>query len=348
MNLKAKIKAGAESLGFVAVGFTRVEPVPGLQRFKDWIENGQHAEMNYLASQWSLETRSDPRLLLPTCQTVISLLSSYPPPEDLQSAGMSKFKGRIAAYALQQDYHKVLRERLDQLAKLINNLAGVDVETYPCVDSAPILEKGYAHKAGLGWIGRNSLLLHPKFGSWTFLSELLISLELEPDLPYEEDGCGDCQLCIKACPTGAILPDRSIDASRCLSYLTIENRGEIPEEFRKVVGNRIFGCDQCQTVCPVNKRAQTEDRVSIIEGSPDLAQSFGLTEEEFELKYRHTPVWRAKYFGFRRNVAIAMGNSRQKEFIQLLEEGLRNENDPIVADAIRWAVGDLGNRSQSR
>ena len=344
MNLKAEIKAGAESLGFVAVGFTRVEPVPGIQRFEEWIENGQHAEMNYLASHRSLETRSEPRLLMPTCQTVISLLSSYPPPEDLPSAEMSKFKGRIAAYALQRDYHEVLRERLDQLAKMINELAGDDIETYLCIDSAPILEKGYAHKAGLGWIGRNSLLLHPKYGSWTYLSELLISLDLEPDLPYEGDGCGDCQLCVRACPTQAILPDRSIDARRCLSYLTIENRGEIPEEFRKAVGNRIFGCDQCQSVCPVNKRAQTEDRASIIDGSPDLAQSLELTEEEFKLKYRHSPVWRAKYSGFQRNVAIAMGNSGQKEFIPLLEEGLRNENDPIVADAIRWALGELGKR----
>ncbi len=344
MNLKQKIKAGAESLGFVAIGFTHVELAPGMQRFKDWIENGQRAEMNYLASQRSLETRSDPRLLLPSCQTVISLLSSYPPPEDLPSAEMSKFKGRIAAYALQRDYHEVLRERLDQLAHLINELAQNDVETYPCVDSAPILEKGYAHKAGLGWIGRNSLLLHPKYGSWTFLSELLISLDLESDLPYEGDGCGDCQLCVKACPTQAILPDRSIDARHCLSYLTIENRGKIPEEFRKAVGNRIFGCDQCQSVCPVNKRGQKEDRASIIDGSPDLAQSFGLTEEEFKLKYRHTPVWRAKYSGFRRNVAIAMGNSGQKEFIPLLKEGLRNENDPIVADAIRWALGELGKK----
>jgi epoxyqueuosine reductase len=342
MNLKQKIKAGAESLGFVAIGFTHVELAPGMQRFKDWIENGQRAEMNYLASQRSLETRSDPRLLLPSCQTVISLLSSYPPPEDLPSAEMSKFKGRIAAYALQRDYHEVLRERLDQLAHLINELAQNDVETYPCVDSAPILEKGYAHKAGLGWIGRNSLLLRPKYGSWTFLSELLISLDLESDLPYEGDGCGDCQLCVKACPTQAILPDRSIDARHCLSYLTIENRGKIPEEFRKAVGNRIFGCDQCQSVCPVNKRGQKEDRASIIDGSPDLAQSFGLTEEEFKLKYRHTPVWRAKYSGFRRNVAIAMGNSGQKEFIPLLKEGLRNENDPIVADAIGWALEELG------
>lgn len=347
MTLKAKIKAGAESLGFVAVGFTHIEPVPGLQRYKDWIENGQQAEMSYLASQRSLETRLDARLLLPTCQTVISLLSSYPPPEDMQAAETTRFKGRIAAYALQRDYHEILRDRLEQLAELINNLARVDVETYPCVDSAPILEKGYAHKAGLGWIGRNSLLLHPDFGSWTFLSELLISLDLEPDPPYEGDGCGDCQLCVRACPTQAILPDRTIDARRCLSYLTIENRGLIPEEFRKAVGNRIFGCDQCQIVCPVNKRTQTEAKTTMIEEFPDLAQSFILTEEEFKLKYRHTPVWRVKYSGFRRNVAIAMGNSGEIEFIPLLEEGLKKENNPIVAEAIRWALGELGKPKSS-
>ena len=172
MNLKAEIKAGAESLGFVAVGFTRIEPVPGMQRFKDWIENGQHADMNYLASQRSLETRSDPRLLLPTCQTVISLLSSYPPPEDLQSAEMSRYKGRIAAYALQRDYHEVLRERLDQLAKSINELAGDDIETYACVDSAPILEKGYAIPRGNHAEVADPAGDHQNFGQWLAVAHM--------------------------------------------------------------------------------------------------------------------------------------------------------------------------------
>ena len=348
MSLKANIKAGADSLGFVAVGLTSVLPVPGFQQYQDWIENGQQAGMSYLASQRSLEMRSDPRKLLPSCRTVISLLSSYPPPDDLRSEGMLgedtstiRHSGRIAAFAVLPDYHDVIKERLGTMANLIRDLAGTELETYPCVDSAPILEKGYAHKSGLGWIGRNSLLLHPDFGSWTFLSELLVSLEIEPDKTYEQEGCGECQLCLRACPTKAILPDRTIDARRCLSYLTIENQGEIPAEFREAAGNRIFGCDQCQSVCPVNKKARLESKRSVIEEFPDLGGSFSLTEEEFKQKYRHTPVWRAKYSGFRRNIAIAMGNSGQKEFIPLLEIALEHESDPIVADAIQWGLGIL-------
>jgi epoxyqueuosine reductase len=340
MSLKAKIKAGAESLGFVAIGFTSVEPVPGLQRFKGWIDAGRHAGMAYLASQRSLETRSDPRKLLPSCRTVISLLSAYPPPRDRSSEPLPG-SGRIAAYALQSDYHDVLARRLEKLVELIAEMAGRQVETYACVDSSPILEKGYAQQAGLGWIGRNSLLLNPEYGSWTNLSELLIDLEVDPDLPFEVDGCGECQLCVRACPTQAIMPDRTIDARRCLSYLTIENRGVIPVEFRKAMGNRVFGCDQCQSVCPVNKKTRVKTREPVIEEFPDLAESISLSEEEYKLKYRHTPVWRAKFAGFRRNIAIAMGNSGQKRFIPLLEKALTDSPDPVVADAIAWALKEL-------
>ena len=338
MSLKAKIKAGAQSLGFVAVGFSSVYPVPGIERYKDWVEKGQQAGMAYLASQSALGTRADPRKLLPTCRSVISLLSSYPAPLDSRSDNNS---GRIAAYALLPDYHDVLKQRLGELAELIRELVEADVETYACVDSAPILEKGYAQNAGLGWIGRNSLLLHPDFGSWTHLSELLISLELEPDLPFGADSCGECQLCVRACPTQAILPNCTIDARRCLSYLTIENHGEIPLEFREMVGNRIFGCDQCQSICPVNKKAQLEPKRAVIEEFPGLLESFNLTAEEFKQKYRHTPVWRAKYSGFRRNTAIAIGNSGQKVYISLLETAYEKEKDPIVSEAIRWAVEAL-------
>ncbi len=355
MSLKAKIKAGAESLGFVAIGFSSVFPVPGLEGYQNWIANGQQAGMGYLASQHALESRSDPKRLLPSCQTVISLLTCYPQPgeplsdrvvnEDISTikgtTGAIDGKGRIAAYALQNDYHEVLKQRLEKLVDLIHELAGSSVETYACVDSAPILEKGYAQKAGLGWIGRNSLLLNPEFGSWTNLSELLISMELEPDPPFEADGCGDCQLCVRACPTQAILPNRTIDARRCLSYLTIENRDHISPEFRKAVGDRIFGCDQCQSICPVNKKARIEPKATAIEEFPNLAESFSLTAEEFKQNYRHTPVWRAKHTGFRRNIAIAIGNSGQKEYIPLLRGALNIESDLIVADAIHWAIEEL-------
>ncbi len=344
MSLKAKIKAGALSLGFADCGFSNVVPVPGIEQYQGWLARGQHAAMAYLADERAMTARSDPRVLLPSCRTVISLITAYPPPSSASPrAKPSEFSatGRIAAFALLPDYHGVIKERLVELAKIINELAGYEVESYACVDSAPILEGGYAQQAGLGWIGRNSLLFHPKHGSWTNLSELLVNLELEPDLPFEEEGCGACQICVLACPTNAIQPDRSIDARRCLSYLTIENRNEIPPEFRRAMGARIFGCDTCQSVCPVNKKAETAALVPAIEESPDLAESFRLTEGEFKQTYRRTPVWRAKYSGFRRNVANAMGNSGRQDFVPILEAALKTESDTIVADSIDWALSKL-------
>ena len=344
MSLKAKIKAGAIGLGFADCGFSNVLPVPGLAQYKRWLALGQHAAMSYLASERAVGVRSDPRVLLPSCRTVISLIRAYPVPDSTSlraTPGKLSAAGRIAAFALQPDYHDVIKERLDELAKMISGLAGCEIESYACVDSSPILEGGYAQRAGLGWIGRNSLLLHRHYGSWTNLAELLVDLELEPDLPYQGDGCGACQSCVSACPTSAIQPDRSIDARRCLSYLSIENRNEIPTEFREAMGARVFGCDTCQSVCPVNKKAQAVSGGPAIGESPDLAESFLLTEGEFRQTYRHTPVWRAKYSGFRRNVANAMGNSGQQDFIPILEEALKTETDPIVADSINWALSKL-------
>ena len=340
MSLKAMIKVGAESLGFVAVGFTNIDPVPGLNRYKNWVETGQHAGMHYLADERALAARADPRRLLPSCKTVISLLSTYAPPS--QTLAIRPQEGRIAAYALQPDYHEVLKERLDRLSDLIRGFSEKTVETYTCVDSAPILEKGYAQKAGLGWIGRNSLLINPIYGSWVFLSELLINLDIEPNPPFERDGCEGCQLCIKACPTQAIGPDRTVDANRCLSYLTIENQGEIPERFQAALGKRVFGCDQCQTVCPANKNVNIlEGQTPFIGEFVDLEEKFGLTAEEFKQKFQHTPVLRAKHAGFRRNIAIVMGNSGRKQFIPLLEKALEQESDLIVAESIRWALRQL-------
>ncbi|MBP7213659.1 MAG: tRNA epoxyqueuosine(34) reductase QueG, partial [Anaerolineaceae bacterium] len=252
ISLKEQIKAGALSLGFLDCAFTPALPVPGFEIYQKWIDEERHAEMAYLASPSALERRADPRQLLPSVKTVISLVSGYPPP----SHSAKKTSGKIVAYALQHDYHEQISERLKQLVVLIEALSGEQFDYLACVDSSPILEKAYAQKAGLGWIGRNSLLLHPEFGSWIHLSELLVSLEIEADKIYVEDGCGDCQLCVRACPTQAILPNRTVDARRCLSYLSIENRAEIPIEHRKAMGNRIFGCDQCQMVCPVNKKSK--------------------------------------------------------------------------------------------
>lgn len=337
ISLKEQIRAGAQSLGFLDCAFSPVFPVPGFEKHKKWIDEGKHADMAYLASPSSLERRADPRLLLPSCKTVISLVSGYPPP----SASGIKGTGKIAAYAVHRDYHDLISERLKQLLTLIEALSSEQFDALACVDSSPILEKAYAKKAGLGWIGRNSLLLHPEFGSWIHLSELLVSLEIEADIICVEDGCGDCQLCVRACPTQAILPDRTIDARRCLSYLTIENRAEIPLEFRKTMGNRIFGCDQCQTVCPVNKKAKLTSAKPLLEEEQSLEESLLISASDFKAKYRYKPVWRATYDGFRRNVAIAIGNSGDISFIPLLVTVLKSESDPMVIEAIEWAIENL-------
>jgi len=337
ISLKEQIKAGAQSLGFLDCAFSPVFPVPGFDKHKKWIEEGKHADMAYLASPSSLEQRADPRLLLPSCKTVISLVSGYPSP----SASGKKGTGKIAAYAVHRDYHDLISERLKQLIALIEGLTGEELERYACVDSSAILEKDYAQKAGLGWIGRNSLLFHPKFGSWIHLSELLVNFEIEEERPCLEDGCSDCQRCVRACPTQAILPNRTVDARRCLSYLTIENRAEIPLEFREAMGNRIFGCDQCQTVCPVNKKAKLTSAKPLLEEEQSLEESLLISDSDFKVKYRYKPIWRAKHNGFRRNVAIAIGNSGDSSYLPLLEFVLQNESDPIVIDAIEWAIGKL-------
>ena len=337
ISLKEQIKAGAQSLGFLDCAFSPVFPVPGFEKYKTWIEEGKHADMAYLASPSSMERRADPRLLLPSCKTVISLVWGYAPP----IASGKKGTGKIAAYAVHRDYHDLISERLKQLVGLIEGLTGEKLESYACVDSSAILEKDFAQKAGLGWIGRNSLLLHPEFGSWIHLSELLVNFEIEADLNCLEDGCGDCQRCVRACPTQAILPNRTVDARRCLSYLTIENRAEIPIDFREGMGKRIFGCDQCQIVCPVNKKAKLTSAKPLLEEEPSLEEGLLISAEDFKAKYRHTPVWRAKHSGFRRNVAIAIGNSGDSSFIPLLEAVLKSESDPMVVDAIEWAIDNL-------
>ncbi len=337
ISLKEQIKAGVKSLGFLDCAFIPALPVPGFEKYQKWIAENRHADMAYLASPSALERRADPRLLLPSVKTVISLVSGYPPP----TASGKKGSGKIAAYALHRDYHEQISERMKQLLVLIEELSGEQFEHLACVDSSPILEKSYAQKAGLGWIGRNSLLLHPEFGSWIHLSELLVSLEIEADSICVEDGCGDCQLCVRACPTQAILPNRTVDARRCLSYLSIENRAEIPLEFRKAMGNRIFGCDQCQFVCPVNKKSKLTLEKPLLEEEVSLEASLLISAEEFKSKYRHSPVWRAKHSGFRRNVAIVIGNSANSAHLPLLASVLESESNPIVIEAMEWARDTL-------
>jgi epoxyqueuosine reductase len=342
MTIEEKIKAGAKDLGFVAVGFTKPESPARYPDFIEWLQEGRHAGMGYLTEERSLAARKNPLELLPSCQSIICLALPYTPVDPKRK---EPEQGRIASYALERDYHQVAKEKLNLLAETIREIYGQSFEHFACVDTAPILEKYYAQKAGLGWIGRNSLLINPDYGSWIFLSELLVSIEMTADQPFAYDGCGECQRCLQACPTQAILPNRTIDARRCLSYLTIENRGEISDDLKPSVRDWIFGCDICQNVCPANaaiaKRQRLKEQEPLFEAFPDLAASLTLSPQEFKQKYGDTPVWRAKYNGFRRNVAIAMGNSQQKTYLPILEKQGLTEKDAVVFQAIQWALEQL-------
>lgn len=340
MLLEDLIKAEALSLGFVLCGFSRADTPPHYEAYLDWIETGHYADMDYMARPNAIEARYDPAKLLPGCRTVISLATPYPVASNAQKP--QKNQGIIAAYALVPDYHQVLKAAAELLAQKIAQLTDRPLKHLVCVDTAPILEKDYAQQAGLGWIARNSCLTSQAYGSWLFLCELLVDLPLKPDKPLTNSDCADCHRCQMACPTKAILPNRSIDSRRCLSYLTIEHRGPIPVAFRPLLGQRIFGCDTCQTVCPANQNLQNTtplfDQVQMLDPHPDLVESFLLTEAEFKSRYANTPVLRAKYQGFRRNVAIALGNARLETARAALSDCAANESDAVVREAAQWAL----------
>ena len=251
---------------------------------------------------------------------------------------------RVAAYALGADYHDIIPPRLEQAARLIQERIGLASAWRAFTDTGPILERDYAMAAGLGWIGKNTCLISPKNGSYFLLGELFLDYDIEPDAPFEADYCGSCRRCIEACPTDCIQENRTLDSSRCISYLTIENKGEIPLDLRPQVDNWIFGCDICQQVCPWNIR------FSAPTGDPDLApraeppdpqlyKELRLTPQEFNRKYKSSPIQRARRRGYLRNIAVALGNRRDLEAIPDLCTCLLNENEPLVRAHAAWALG---------
>jgi epoxyqueuosine reductase len=328
----------AAECGFALVGVTSAGPAPDYPRFRDWAGRGLAGEMRYLTDHRA-ELRSDPERLLPNARTVICVGMLYGGPEPCSTDFSNSERGWIARYAWGPDYHRTVSAALHQLASML--LKVEDFNWRACVDTAPLLERSLAHQAGLGWVGKNTCLINQSLGSWFFLGELLTTLDLEPDLP-PPDRCGTCTRCIDACPTAAIIPSPAggfeLDSRLCISYFTIELRDSIPVDQRKKIGNNIFGCDICQDVCPWNGRR------TIVDDSADptvpLERMAELTEAEFRNIFRGTAISRAKYAGFLRNVAVAMGNSGSPKFRSALEK-LATSPHPLVAEHAAWALTRL-------
>ena len=302
--------------------------VPDFDRFRSWVERGLAGEMRYLTDHRA-DVRGNLALLLPGVKTVISVGMLYRPAA----------KSGIAGYAWGEDYHAVMRRGLEALADKL--LEYGPFEWRACVDTAPLLERSVARDAGLGWIGKNTCLINQEMGSFFLLGELLTTLGIEADPRLDTpppDRCGTCTRCLDACPTQALVPSPDgrfeLDARRCISYFTIELRGAVPEEHRAAIGGNVFGCDICQDVCPWNRDAEGGGATVPLE---ELAE---LSEADFRERFRQTPVWRAKYSGFLRNVAIAMGNSGRPESREALER-LAKSADPLVAEHARWGLERL-------
>lgn len=336
MSLAQAVKNEARSLGFSLAGVTTPEPPLHWPAYEHWLSMGRHGSMDYLADS----RRADPHLVLPECRSILVLAVRYPDPESAAQNECLRPTGRVAAYAWGRDYHLVLPERLKTLTSFIETRVGCSVPHRWYTDTGPLLERDLAQRAGLGWIGKNTCLIHPKTGSYFLLAEILLGIELEPDVPFSADHCGICTRCITACPTGCILPDRMLDARRCLSYLTIENKNEIPPDLRPQLGKRVFGCDICQQVCPWNRFANQEHDPAFNARpglpDPDLVAELALRPQEFNRKFKDNPVLRSKRRGYLRNVAVALGNSGDPAALPVLERAIQ-DNEPLIRQHAVWA-----------
>jgi len=343
-DLKQIIKDKARQLGCLLGGVLALELPWERFTFESWLAQGRHGTMNYLATDRSRARRADPKQILPECKSILVLATPYPSPSGRgMSAGQGEGEllGSIAAYARGTDYHDILPARMKELVQFIEEQVGGPIKNRWYTDTGPILERDLAQRAGIGWIGKNTCLIHPKQGSYFLLSEIFLDLELEPDAPFTTDHCGTCTLCIEACPTDCILPDRTLDARRCISYLTIELKDDIPVELREEMGNWIFGCDICQMVCPWNRFAPEGDPAfSDKEPPPVLTDDLTLTPWAFNQRFKRTPIQRAKRRGYLRNVAVALGNTGNMHALPVLQNAI-NDEEPLVREHAKWAINKI-------
>ena len=340
LALTASIREWAAQLGFQQVGITDIDLTEDALRLDAYLAAGYHGEMEYMASHGTMRSRPDE--LVPGTLRVISVRMDYLP-EDTQMAQMlaQPEQAYVSRYALGRDYHKLIRKRLQQLAEKISQEIG-PFGHRAFVDSAPVLEKALARKAGLGWVGKNTLILNRKAGSWFFLGELLVDLPLPIDQPDDRDHCGKCTACLQVCPTQAFVDDRVLDARRCISYLTIELKGPIPEDLRPLIGNRVFGCDDCQLVCPWNRFAKPTQEDDFqprhrLDNS-SLVELFMWTEDEFLARTLGSPIRRTGYERWLRNLAIGLGNAPSTiPVLEALKARLEHPSE-LVREHVRWAL----------
>ena len=340
-KLTKKIKEWGAELGFQQIGVTTTDLHQDEAYLINWLSKGRHGEMNYMASHG--KKRSRPQDLIPGTLSVISARMDYFPPSSNHPTKVLKNKNLayISRYATGRDYHKIIRQRLKKLARRIQEQYG-EFGHRCFVDSAPVLEKALARNSGLGWIGKHSNLINPKAGSWFFLGEIYTNLPLEIDEPFTENHCGSCKACIDICPTNAIVGDMEIDARRCISYLTIELRDSIPEKFRKLIGNRVYGCDDCQLICPWNKFAKNSDeddfRVRNGLDAPDLVELFSWTEKNFIERTEGSAIRRIGYECWLRNIAVGLGNAPKTEKVVSALIARRKNSTALVSEHIEWAL----------
>jgi epoxyqueuosine reductase len=342
MNAAERIKMRALKLGFEAAGVAAVEPLEARAHFEAWLAAGRHGGMGWLEGRKHRERRDDPAHILPGIRSVVCVALCYEPGRD---AARDARLGRIARYAAGEDYHRVMRDRLRVLQRFIRDQALPGARALWYSDTGAILERGWAERCGLGWIGKHSGLLSEHFGSWFLLGEILVDQPLDSDPPLRRERCGTCTRCIDVCPTGAIVAPYQLDARLCISYLTIELEGPIPRALRPKIGDWIFGCDLCQEVCPWNRFAPPAREARLharrLEGWT-LERFLGLDTRGFDDLFERSPIRRAGRAGFLRNVCVALGNRAEGAAAPALAAALTRDPDALVRMHAAWALGEIG------
>lgn len=345
--MKADLINMAKSFGFDLCKVTHPEPPETADAYVAWVNKGQNGAMDYLAR--NVHKRKRPEEILPGIQSIVTLAVNYAPSGEKgteskdASHSITDYPGIIARYARYTDYHEVLEAPLQGLTQWIDDQWQTQDRSLWYVDTGPILERDLAQRAGLGFVGKHTNLINRDLGNWFFIAEILTQAVIEPDVS-EKNHCGKCTRCIEACPTHAITAPFKLDARKCISYLTIELKGSIPEDLRPAIGNRIFGCDDCLAACPWNRFAKSanlmQSHVRTGHDAPALIGLLALDEAGFRTQFRHTPLFRTKRRGILRNVCVALGNSGDKEALPYLEKA-RQDPEPLIAEHADWAIQQL-------